>query len=216
MESAAPAVQAAPEAPAGDGPVCPGCGQTLPKTAKICVACGINLATGRAILTTSDENIDEIYSTVESALWWVSWVVPTGIFPIASEALGVRRPYVTWAITALTIFITIGVWITEAKNPGNSPRVQTTKQLELWGGRAIPDAEDIEAAYYFSGYGDPEAYEEKLDELRRRPSSKSGITPRTSWPAKCFGCCRPRTGLSGSTSPRSWSPMHSCTAGRCT
>ncbi len=158
-----------------DGPECPGCRRRLPKTAKICVNCGINLKTGRAILTASEENLDEIYATVESILHVVSWPLWMGFFPIASEALGVRRPYVTWGITAVTIFISMGVYIAEIKDP---LRDRVIKQYMLWCGNAVPTAEDIEMQYWLTNYGDDTAYEAKKLEIESRihPAKRKNIS----------------------------------------
>ncbi|MBN1488856.1 MAG: rhomboid family intramembrane serine protease [Phycisphaerae bacterium] len=172
LEPEAPeAMAAAPEAgrsasttevPAGDGPTCPCCKKTLSFGAKICVECGINVATGRAILISQDTNLDAIYTHTEGILRWLSWIIWIGLYPIASEAFGTRKPYVTWAIAALTVLVS--VWFGFKEFTG-SPDMQQHKNLMLWAGKAEPTPEHIEAYYTFTAYGDSSAFFEKLDEL---------------------------------------------------
>ena len=58
----------------GEGVVCPCCKRELARSAKICVDCGIDLKTGRSILTAEESNLDEIYMTSEGLIRWLSLV----------------------------------------------------------------------------------------------------------------------------------------------
>jgi membrane associated rhomboid family serine protease len=84
-------------------PKCPSCQRTLPAGAKICVSCGIDIKTGRALVTS--RGLDENALAVHAGIWirFISWFIPIGLVPIASEAFGMRKPYAVWGITALTI-----------------------------------------------------------------------------------------------------------------
>lgn len=78
---------------AGPPKTCPSCRKQLPGSAKICVDCGVDLKTGRSVLTTDETNLDSAYIYAEGIVYWLSWVFPFGIYPIASEAFGTRRPW---------------------------------------------------------------------------------------------------------------------------
>ena len=79
---------------------------------------------------TSDEHLDKAYTYAESIITWLSWIVGFGIYPIASEAFGVRKPWVTRGIGLLTIVWYLAVYI----YPANADR--SRENLMLWGGDA--------------------------------------------------------------------------------
>ena len=89
---------------------CPGCDQPLPPDARICVNCGVNVKSGRSLVTSRGLDETLIYGNAEQVIRLVSWVAPTGFSPIASEAMGLRKPYTAWAIALLTICISIWFW----------------------------------------------------------------------------------------------------------
>ncbi|MCP4247552.1 MAG: rhomboid family intramembrane serine protease [bacterium] len=163
-EASSAPLPAAPGVEVADGecPVCPCCDQRLAPRARICVACGINVKTGRSILTAQDSNPDEMYVTAEGLIRWLSWIFPTGIYPIASEAFGGKKPYAVRALTIITIVIS--AWFL-AYEWSDSPRMRTMKNLMLWSGEGEPTAEEIFVFYYFTNYGDGEAFQEKLLDL---------------------------------------------------
>jgi hypothetical protein len=149
------------EVPSG-GPTCPSCGRSLAPNAKICVQCGINLKTGRAIITSQDTGLDAIYTSAESLLWWVSWLVWFGIYPIASEAFGVRKPYYIRAIALLTVCTSL--WFL-AYEWTDSPRMHRAKNYMLWSGNLEPNRNEILAYYTFTNYGDSEAFLAKYQQV---------------------------------------------------
>ena len=106
--------QAVAPAAAGAGKTCPSCGLHLPYNAKICVQCGIRVPSGRPLLTVRDVDRDVLEIDADRIIRKVSWLVPTGIFPVYSEAMGKSRPYVTWAIAALTIVLSVYAWTDSA------------------------------------------------------------------------------------------------------
>ncbi len=130
---------------------CPGCDQPLPLGTKICVNCGINVDTGRSIVTSRrlDENL--VYNNATQILRWLSWLMPIGFSPLASEALGMRRPFTTWAVVVLTILVTFWFWFS------SSTQMNTRKNLMLWSGSAPLTAEIITMNYHWTDWGDKNA-----------------------------------------------------------
>ncbi|HEX8522263.1 MAG TPA: rhomboid family intramembrane serine protease [Tepidisphaeraceae bacterium] len=89
------------------GPKCPCCNQQLAPGAKICVSCGIDIKTGRALVTS--RGLDEEKIETHASIWirFISWFMPIGVLPIASEAFGTRKPYVVWGVTVATIVVSL-------------------------------------------------------------------------------------------------------------
>jgi membrane associated rhomboid family serine protease len=118
-----------PAAPMTGGPVCPSCDKSLAPGAKICIACGINLQSGRPLLTTGGMDEEEVEAKAQSVLQWVSWIVPFTLFPIpiASEALSPRKPWAIWSIAALTAVVSFIFFIAQISTHG-----QAGRDLMLW------------------------------------------------------------------------------------
>lgn len=97
-----------PQVPAA-GPArhCPSCNRLLPAGTRICVQCGIDLKTGRPLLTSRDINQDELLEEADGWIRLISWFLPFGLFPIASEAFATRKPLATWTITGLTVLTSL-------------------------------------------------------------------------------------------------------------
>lgn len=125
------------------GVVCPACDQSLPMDAKICVDCGIDLRTGRPLLTARGVDENELYARTETAVRALSWILPFGVYPVASEAFGTRRPYVIWIIALITVFSTIVFWKDHLDTEG---RVIKGQNLMLWVGHPPAIASDPDAA----------------------------------------------------------------------
>ncbi len=149
-----------PEGDSGDGPTCPSCNRQLPARSKICVQCGINIQTGRQIITSQDTNLNEIYSVAEGAIWWISWISWVGIYPIASEAFGLKKPIVVRSIAVVTILISGWFLVVEYSQSESMVR---HKNLMLWSGTGEPDPDMLWAYYYGTNWGDREALEEQMD-----------------------------------------------------
>lgn len=140
---------------------CPSCQKTLPPTAKICVDCGIDLTTGRALLISSVVDEEDLRDQAAKVIRWISIIMP-GIYPFKSEGFGPHKPYAVWAIAALTVLVTVAVWIGGVSNP------QLEKNLALWAGRA-PTADDIARGMVinqFTHWGDSQAFARKVGELK--------------------------------------------------
>ena len=87
----------------GPGAVaCPSCTRSLPPDTKICVDCGIDVTTGRPLVVSRGLDEDDLAIRTDTWIRVISWVMPLGLMPIASEAFGTRRPITTWVITAVT------------------------------------------------------------------------------------------------------------------
>jgi membrane associated rhomboid family serine protease len=118
---------------------CPSCGRSLPLDARICVECGINLRTGRRLLTARGVDENELYARTETAVRALSWILPFGLYPVASEAFGSRRPYVIWAVALITVIASVIFW---NKSLNAAGEVQSGQNLMLWVGRPPAAAVD--------------------------------------------------------------------------
>lgn len=149
----------------GPGPTCPSCGKVLAARAKICTECGVDVKTGRSLTTAYEKDLDETYSTVERAVWWLSWIFWFGVYPVASEAFGKSRPYVTRAIAIVTILVSGWYLAVEIQQPR---KMMSYKNLMLWAGDGPPDAELVYLMYQFTDYGDGRLFEHNLTELHEK------------------------------------------------
>ena len=95
---------------------CPSCGQSLPAKAKICVPCGINLRTGRSLITSQAIDEEVLYERVDQVVMYLSWLVPFAFFPIASDAYGKFKPYAIRAIAAAIVFVSVVYWVVGLTN----------------------------------------------------------------------------------------------------
>jgi len=107
--------------PQGPPKTCPSCHAQLPHTAKICITCGIDLKTGRAILMKDDDHLDHAYIYAERIIRWISWLFFFGIYPIASEAFGTRKPWVVRGIALATTVISLWYMVTYLYNDSADP-----------------------------------------------------------------------------------------------
>jgi membrane associated rhomboid family serine protease len=110
---------------------CPACGRGWPGTAKVCTECGVYLATGKAIVTTQEDNLDEMYMRAQGVAWLVSWLFVPCVYPIASEAFGFRKPYVIRILALLTLAASIAFFFSLAAEPLTGGPYG---HLMLWGG----------------------------------------------------------------------------------
>jgi len=110
---------------------CPSCGHSYPFGSKICVSCGIDLETGRPLLTAREVDEDSLYVNTESVVRAISFVIPFGLYPVASEGFGTRKPYVVWAIAVITVVISVIFWVTNFRAPTMQ---RTDLTFMLWAG----------------------------------------------------------------------------------
>lgn len=152
-----------PPAPTGPASVCPSCDRTLEPGAVICIPCGINIRSGRPVFTSEKKDAQVLEFRARGTIWWLSWLAPIGLFPIASEAHGAFRPLAIRSLAIVTIIITVWYW---AYDWTGSPRMHVLKNQMLWAGHGEPDAEMIEMLYEITSWGDRSAYLAKKSELR--------------------------------------------------
>ena len=117
------------------GVTCPSCRRSLPIGSRICVDCGIDLRTGRALLTSQEVDENALYANTETAIRAISFIVPLGVYPVASEGFGSRKPYVIWIIAALTAIVSLAFWATNLAKPTAE---RTDLPLMLWAGSLPP------------------------------------------------------------------------------
>lgn len=135
--------------------ICPSCMTKLADDATVCIGCGIYLDSGRPILTVRGMDADELEEKAHGVVKAISWLIPFGIYPVYSEAMGRHKPYATWGIAAVTVLVSI--WFLAIQWSG-STQMRSAKNLMLWGGKGRPDPQQIRLIYEFTNYGDAEAF----------------------------------------------------------
>lgn len=153
---------ARPDSPTSGVQSCPSCGDSLPGEAMICVRCGIRIRSGRPIVTARDMDPDEMETRAENVIRPISWLIPFGLYPFFSEAMGKSKPIATWAIVIVTVIASAWFWAYEWSG---STEMRSLKNLMLWSGDAKPDSDWIIAFYNQTNYGDAEAFVAKREEL---------------------------------------------------
>jgi membrane associated rhomboid family serine protease len=102
---AAPHVTAATGGATGEAPICPCCDQQLAYNAKVCIACGIKVPSGRPIVTSRGMDEEDLAVRAKAWIQLVSWILLIGLFPIASEAFGTRKARAIWIIFGITMLV---------------------------------------------------------------------------------------------------------------
>jgi membrane associated rhomboid family serine protease len=172
-----PDVPIARHAPAANGPTCPGCYRRLAFNARICVDCGINLKTGRPLLTAHGLDEDSLYVRTENTVRLISWAVPFFLCPVASEARGHSKPWAIWTIAGITLLCSFMFYVLALSAPPHQqPR---GADLMLWAGdRAAAEAKavnvqqeinQIEQEHPNLSQEDLEKLEEAKSEVSRPP-----------------------------------------------
>jgi membrane associated rhomboid family serine protease len=128
------------------GKLCPSCDKPYPLSAKICTRCGINIDTGKPIVISKELDENVLAGNVDTTVRAVSFFLPFGLFPIASEAFATKKPVATWVIFGITLLVS--VWFFAA-----------TKGLD---GEAIFDNPSVANLMHWTG--DPGARQQKLDD----------------------------------------------------
>ncbi len=97
------------------------------------MGCGINILTGRPVLTSQGIDEDSLYESARQWIRWVSllvWVTPMPI-PIRSHAFGTIKPYAIWTIAVVTVLASISFFI--AQNSGTeNDSAPSGSALLLW------------------------------------------------------------------------------------
>ena len=111
------------------GPTCPNCQQELFPDAVACIDCGIYVPSGRPLITAKEIDEDRVDEVARETFWLISWFTLFGVYPVASEALGIYKPKAIWGLTALTVlcsFLFFPVACEWVDKP--SPQVQNLMQ----------------------------------------------------------------------------------------
>lgn len=163
---------------------CPCCAKALPAAAQICVSCGINVKSGRSLLISQETDLDEIYEFSEQIIRFCSWLFAIGVYPIASEAFGTRKPYVIRSIAALTTVVSL--WFLVNGCAGTSQFESMTHWM-LWAGdpKVLPNFMDPDFPYDDSELpmddgegGEGETANQEVDEAAdEEPSVDDGEVP---------------------------------------
>jgi membrane associated rhomboid family serine protease len=175
-----------PELQPGPGAIpCPSCGKLWPAKAKICVGCGINIHTGKALLVSSEIDEDALHIRTENVVRAVSWILRFGLFPVASEGYGSAKPYAVWGITAATILVTVLVWISNLANLSRPGMGGTQKALVMWGGHE-PTARDVERLEDAEFFDESSTYTKKLEEYKahKMPEDEARLKAYNELPAE--------------------------------
>lgn len=123
------------------GRACPGCKRILPKGAVVCVNCGMNLKSGRRLLTSDVSALDSVHATAETLVTYLSWLIWLGIYPIASEGFGTRKPHVVRGLSILTTLVSFWFFVDLWSHPDGD--LEHTN-LMLWGGHSMTHEEMID------------------------------------------------------------------------
>jgi len=142
---------------------CPSCEAELPPSARICTHCGINIETGRSLLTTEEQDVDVIYDVAQGVLEWLSYFILFGVYPVASEAIGGRRPYAVKLIAILTVVTS--VWLLVCMWT-DSPKTGDMKQLMLWAGTIKPPEAELYLHYILTEGTDREEFRRACMEIK--------------------------------------------------
>ena len=153
--------------------ICPGCRRQYPKKAKICVECGVNMHTGKTLITRHAVDENSLHAAAETWIRIISWVMPLTLFPIPlrSEGFGTSKPYAIWTIAVATILASITFFVAQRLDDSGSADVN----LMLWApakahllsaDTALPPAEVHRIAVELDDV-DRDQLREKYDPLHR-------------------------------------------------
>jgi len=91
---------------------CPSCRKAFDPDTTICVGCGIDINTGRSLITSEAVDVSHLKEKVRDILDVVSWFAPIGMYPVASEARGGEKPIAAWSIAITTAVLSVAFWFT--------------------------------------------------------------------------------------------------------
>lgn len=114
----------------GPGATCPCCEKVLVPNAKICIACGIKVPSGRPIITSRGLDEDALVERTRAWLMLLSLGMRIGLLPVASEGFGTKKARCVWIILAIT-FVTSTLFL--IANWGENRSLEYGN-LMLWSG----------------------------------------------------------------------------------
>lgn len=118
--------------PIPEGPKCPHCRAPILAGAKLCVSCGTDLKSGKRLVISKALDENQLAETADAAIRTVSWIIPFGFLPIASEALGKYKAHVTFALVALTAIASLVFMFSLPEHQDEAP--PAVQNLMLWSG----------------------------------------------------------------------------------
>jgi membrane associated rhomboid family serine protease len=89
---------------------------------------------------------------------FLSFLTGFGILPVGSDALGHHRPRATWLIAAVTCLVSIWFWTL------NDQEMMHKKDLMLWTGSALQDADHLRMMYEYTDYGNWSEFTHQVQE----------------------------------------------------
>lgn len=125
---------APPAAARQSAQTCRSCGTGYGLKDQIRTRCGINLKTGKLLVTAKGFDENDLAIRADTWIRIVSIVVWFGLFPIASEAYARYKPRATWIITAITVVVSL-VFL-GALIANNGKPTAATRNYMLWAGNA--------------------------------------------------------------------------------
>jgi membrane associated rhomboid family serine protease len=160
---------------AGEGPICPCCEQQLAYSAKVCIACGIKVPSGRPIVTSRGMDDDELTERTRAWVKLICWVLWFGLFPIASEAFGTRKARAIWIIFGITLLVS--AWFLVVNIGFDPPHYAN---LMLWVGSPEARQRQIERLVEREFGKDIDEYQAEQQSRRRDRAARAGkATPTT-------------------------------------
>lgn len=151
---------------------CPSCQRQLRPGAKLCVECGIDVATGRSMITSEQVNENLVHANAEPVIRGVSFAVPFGLYPLASEAYGAQTPWTIRAIAVLTLIVS--AWFLVYLWTG-AEGLQSHKQWMLWP-QSESTATHLRQMYSVTDYGDMDALVTEIEAIDRRRAEAEADT----------------------------------------
>lgn len=127
------------------GAICPSCGDLLAANAKICIKCGVDVKTGRSLVVSKGLDEDDLAMRADTWIRALSWLIPFGLFPIASEAFGTKKPLTTWAIFGLTLVASIAFFFAMNRTGEPSPAVLNMMHWSGNGSNSSPQLTSLQA-----------------------------------------------------------------------
>ena len=122
---------------------CPCCEKALFPGARICTDCGIYVPSGRPLVTAKGLDDERVAEVARASIYLPSFLTLFGVLPVASEALGARKPYAIWTIACITVvcsFLFFPVSCGKVEDP--SP---FTLNLMMWSGDRAQVQREIDA-----------------------------------------------------------------------
>jgi membrane associated rhomboid family serine protease len=94
----------------GKSVICPSCGKQYAPGVSVCVPCSVDIRSGRPVINSYVYDEQDLKERAWNVLRRISWAIPFGLYPVASEAFGKTKPIAIWVIVGLTIIASFAQW----------------------------------------------------------------------------------------------------------